>query len=96
MKYFEINVIFVGHILGIQCVLPHPFSWQYLLPYTIPLHFWSDFVFFAVFVNNCSVDVFCSFFFFNHFVNIFFCYGHDIGIAIWCVEIVIFENYVAT
>ena len=35
MEYFEVNVIFVGHILGIECVLTHPFPWQYFLPYTI-------------------------------------------------------------
>ena len=65
MEYFEINIVFVGHIVGIEFVLANAFPWQYFLPYAIPLHFCSNFVFFAAFVYNCSVDILGSSFFFR-------------------------------
>ena len=39
MYYFEVNIIFMGHIVGAECVLPHAFPWQYCLSYAVPLHF---------------------------------------------------------
>ena len=76
MVYFKINVLFMAYIVGIGCVLPHPFPCQYFLPYAIPLNFLSDFVVFGVLVYNCSVNVFGSSVFFEYFVNVFFYEGY--------------------